>query len=140
MGQSRLKTITSSPEALWFGLVGGLAALTHVGSLFICVHFIHISPQYANILAFIFAFMVSFCGHYYLTFKATAKIWHQALWRWFCSSVAGFVLNQLLFLYGLHLFGQDLYLWIWLVVTMLVTILSFLLGKFWAFRINKESA
>ncbi|MDF7675920.1 GtrA family protein [Neisseriaceae bacterium ESL0693] len=139
MGQSRFKTLVLPSETLWFVVVGALAAGTHLTCLFIAVRFMHILPKYANILAFMLAFLVSFAGHYRLTFQATTQIWHQALWRWLCSAIIGFCLNQLLFLWGLHLFGQQQYLWTWLVVTLLVTLLTFLMGKFWAFH-GKDSA
>lgn len=139
MEQLRFKRIRRHAEGFKFILVGSLAAATHFIALIFFVQFIEVKPAAANILAFFVAFLVSFIGHYQLTFRQTTHSFLQALWRWFCSSLLGFVLNQALFLFGLNHFGQKAYVLIWLVITVFITMITFLLGKFWAFARKEKS-
>ncbi|UJF24434.1 GtrA family protein [Suttonella sp. R2A3] len=118
----------------WFAVVGVSAALTHVLCLWGLVDGLSWPPVWANIGAFCVAFLVSFFGHFLLTFRGMDTRWWASLIRWLLAAVSGFVLNQLLFILGLHLFGEAAYLWVWFVATAIVTLLSFVLAKFWAFR------
>lgn len=58
----------------------------------------------------------------------------HSLIKWFLSSLLGFLANQALFLTGLHWFGQANYPLIWLIVTAMITVMTFALGKLWAFN------
>jgi hypothetical protein len=42
--------------------------------------------------------------------------------------------NQGLFVLGLSWFGEGYYMLIWLVVTGVITVMTFTLGKLWAFK------
>ncbi|MBI0129465.1 MULTISPECIES: GtrA family protein [Snodgrassella] len=123
-----------SAQGIWFTLVGGAAAAMHFLCLVVLVRYAHFLPVLANPLAFLCAFVISFSGHYYLTFSLTRHTWFQALWRWLFSSITGFMINQILFMAGIHWFGNQAYWWVWFIVTLIVTVLSFILGKFWAFN------
>ncbi len=123
-----------SKQGLWFVVVGSAAAATHFSCLVLLVQYAKLLPVIANPMAFLCGFVVSFAGHYHFTFSQTGYTWLQALWRWFCSSLTGFVLNQILFMAGINWFGNQAYWWLWLIVTAIVMVLSFLLGKFWAFN------
>lgn len=140
---------STSQQALWFLVVGGMAALVHFLVLITVVSNTDITPAWANVMAFLVAFVVSFLGHFYLTFKPTqhaqpssnddstkpAKGYTlKALIKWFASSAAGFIANQSLFVIGLQWFGEAYYMWVWLVVTAIVTVMTFALGKLWAFK------
>ena len=133
-------THSASSQALFFVIVGGAAALTHFVMLWLLVSQFAITPAWANVWAFLVAFVVSFLGHFYLTFRpqhtktASKNIMLASLLKWFASSVAGFALNQGLFVLGLHLLGERYYLVVWFIVTALVTLMSFALGKLWAFK------
>lgn len=139
----------ASQQALWFLVVGGMAALVHFLVLVTVVSNTGIAPAWANVMAFLVAFIVSFLGHFYLTFKpashATQAIDQRsiepakgrtlkALIKWFASSAAGFIANQSLFVIGLQWFGEAYYMWVWLVVTGIITVMTFALGKLWAFK------
>lgn len=117
-------------------LVGAGAAATHFLCLVWWVQWAHVAPALANVLAFLAAFAVSFCGHWRLTFgpQRQGRAWQSSLWRWLLSSAGGFALNQLLFVLGLRWLGAAWYVPVWLAVTVLVTTVTFALGKFWAFR------
>lgn len=118
----------------WFVVVGATAALTHFLCLWALVDGLSWQPAWANIAAFCAAFIISFCGHFYFTFRSVQARWLASLWRWLCAALSGFALNQGLFMLGLHLFGEAAYLFVWLGATIMVTLFSFGLGKWWAFR------
>ncbi len=125
-----------STQGIFFVLVGAVAAGMHFCVLVVCVSLFGMTPAKSNILAFLLAFMVSFTGHYHLTFRSPNGVcdtWKNSLLRWFASSLLGFVLNQGLFVAGLYLWGGRFYMVIWLVVTLVIMLLTFVLGKFWAF-------
>ncbi len=128
--------MTVKKQAFWFLAVGATAAFVHFLILVICVQFFNIIPAWANVIAFSFAFLVSFIGHFSLTFSDSTQrsSWFSNLIKWFTTSIGGFLLNQTLFMIGLNWFGNRLYVFIWFVVTLLVTVLSFALGKLWAFK------
>lgn len=127
---------TIKKQAFWFLMVGATAALVHFLVLVSCVQLVNIAPSLANVIAFLVAFAVSFIGHFSLTFHHpdSQKSWVKSLPKWFTSSVAGFALNQTLFVLGLHWLGDDYYVLIWFVVTGMVTMMTFALGKLWAFK------
>ena len=148
------ETKSNSMQALWFLAVGASAALVHFLVLVSIVNFTTIKPAWANVGAFLIAFVVSFFGHFYLTFKPShtsnnssynsstfknnsiknKSKYLSALIKWFSSSAAGFIANQSLFVLGLHWFGEQYYMLIWLLVTGVITVMTFALGKFWAFK------
>jgi len=151
-------TKSTSQQALWFLVVGASAALVHFLVLVSIVSFTAITPTWANVVAFLLAFIVSFLGHFYLTFhqsnralsydtynnsqitpisswrKSLSAFANSALVKWFASSAAGFIANQSLFVLGLNWFGERYYMLIWLIVTGIITVMTFALGKLWAFK------
>ncbi|MDN5566794.1 MAG: GtrA family protein [Psychrobacter sp.] len=134
-------TQAASRQALWFLIVGASAAGVHFLVLISVVSLTTISPAWANVIAFLLAFIVSFLGHFYLTFdtSTTSTLYENkrplhALLKWFASSVIGFAANQGLFLLGLNWFGERYYIFIWLVITAIITVMTFALGKLWAFK------
>lgn len=146
----KAETQSNSMQALWFLAVGAIAALVHFLVLVSIVNFTTATPAWANVGAFLIAFVVSFFGHFYLTFKqsdhSNKNVQHKnnnsnnkkrhlpALGKWFSSSAAGFIANQGLFVMGLRWFGEQYYIVIWLLVTGVITVMTFALGKFWAFK------
>lgn len=144
-------TQSASRQALWFLIVGASAAGVHFLVLVSVVSFTATSPAWANVIAFLLAFIISFLGHFYLTFDKTSTIAStntssststlykksstlHTLIKWFASSVVGFIANQGLFILGLNAFGERYYILIWLVVTGVITVMTFALGKLWAFK------
>ena len=133
---------SASRQALWFLIVGASAAGVHFLVLVSVVSFTAISPAWANVGAFLLAFVVSFLGHFYLTFNDFTtdstlyknKLPLHSLLKWFASSVVGFAANQGLFVLGLDWFGERYYILIWLIVTAMITTMTFALGKLWAFK------
>ena len=142
MNLDKLSTL-SSYQLIKFLIMGSLAALVHFLVLYMAVSFFAIKPIWANVIAFLIAFVVSFIGHLNVTFKtlndqaglnAQPATITPRLLKWFASSVAGFAVNQSLFVLGISWLGNQYYLIVWFIVTAIVTVLSFLLGKLWAFK------
>lgn len=125
-------------QPLLFALVGALAALCHFTLLNFGVTRLNLAPWLANIVGFGGAFLVSFYGHYRLTFASEkhvqAALPLYALLRWAAVAVGGFLGNQALYVALLGLWGNGYFRIAWLVATLIVAALSFLLGKLWAFR------
>ena len=190
--------IKAPNQALWFLIVGAVAAGVHFVALIALVSLLKITPALANVGAFFIAFSISFLGHFHFTFKPTTAVLDSqtnngnnttskgacclypdilrrapcgtmnnnnqrhhlsdctflryqgviaqpslstkkpsplhALLKWFASSALGFLVNQALFVTLLYGFGTRYYPLIWLVVTGIITVMTFTLGKLWAFN------
>lgn len=136
MAQQKTPLTPLHQQGLLFLIVGSLNALLHFLSLIFFVQILHQDPIIANILAFCIAFVFGFIGHLKLTFQAVQNKadWKHSLAKWFASSVLGFMLNQTIFSLAIEYFGQQYYVLIWIIATALVTLCTFSLAKFWAFR------
>jgi len=113
-----------------FIAVGCVAAAVHLAMAFALVQYGDMRPALANIPAFACAFLVSFTGHSRHTFQTDAP---PGWWRWLQVSVAGFLLNQGLYMLALRLFPQVWYVLLLASVTALVAFASYHLGRVWAF-------
>jgi putative flippase GtrA len=121
-------------EGLAFIAVGVVATALHFLAMWALVELASLAPQWANICAFCIAFCVSFGGHRSLTFAHAAAPIGRSMPRWMLVSLGGFLLNQSLFVAGLRWLPGMHYLVLWFVVTCAVTLATYLLGKFWAFK------
>lgn len=123
-------------QGLFFLIIGSLNAVVHFLSLIFFVQILNIQPLIANILAFLVAFIFGFTAHFKITFQTVQNKghWTESLRKWFMSSILGFLLNQGIFASGIYIFGQQYYIIIWIIATGLVTICTFILAKFWAFK------
>lgn len=136
MEQQKSAVVNLPKQGLLFLIVGSLTALVHFLSLIMLVQIFHHEPVFANVLAFLIAFIFGFIGHLKFTFHAVKPqvSWKVSLTKWFVSSLFGFALNQSIFTAGIIFLGQQYYMLIWLIATGLVTICTFVLAKFWAFK------
>src|SRR3546814_8109709 len=62
-----------------------------------CVEWLFIRPLVANIAGWFIAFIVSFMGHYLLTFRHLSARWTIALRRFFLVSTCGFLFNEVVY-------------------------------------------
>ncbi|HPP47390.1 MAG TPA: GtrA family protein, partial [Accumulibacter sp.] len=85
-----------------FIAVGCAAALTHWLVAVACVAHWQLQPLVANIAGWLVAFVVSFSGHYRLTFRQQSNSLLRACRRFFVVSSAGFAINELSYAYLLH--------------------------------------
>lgn len=136
MEQQQTGSVNFKKQGLFFLMVGALTALVHLLALILFVQVIDVHPNFANFFAFLIAFVFGFTGHLNFTFRSQGQKseWKVKLGKWFASSVLGFALNQLIFATGIFLLGEKYYIFIWIVATILVTLCTFTLAKFWAFQ------
>lgn len=120
----------------WFVVTGCAAALTHWLVAVLCVRELAVAPLLANVVGWLVAFVVSFSGHYYLTFKHQRGPWARAARRFFLVSAVGFFINELAYAYLLHVSAirYDLLL---AMILITLAILTFILGRFWAFSLKR---
>ena len=115
----------------WFLVVGGAAALTHMGVFALAQA--HMWPEVANALGFGVAFFVSFAGHRLLSFRDTATSVRTSFGRFLITALAGFAANEGVFVLLLRGLG-----WPSLVALFFALVFAagqtFLLSRFWAFR------
>ncbi len=115
-----------------FGIVGTLAAAVHLSGVFLLVE-LGLHPLSANILGFMAGFQVSYFGHRYWTFRGTQASHPVAASRFLLTATSSLAMNEAMF-YLLLQFTPLPYLVALTLVLICVTPITFLLGKFWAFR------
>ncbi len=120
-------------QLAWFVLVGCAAAATHWLIAVGCVTLWQQPPLVANVIGWLVAFLVSFGGHYCLTFRHQPNSLAVACGRFFLVSATGFMINELSYACLLHMtdIAYDLLLGAILVA---VAVLTFILSRGWAFR------
>lgn len=109
-----------------FGLVGGGATVVDLAVATFCLHVWAQSEHLATTIGFFVAFWVSFFGHRYVTFQSHGKISH-----FFLVALVGLAVRNVL-LSGLLWLGLTGLLPI-VIATLAVTILTYILSKFWVF-------
>ena len=130
---ARLQLLHRLPQPLQFIAVGGCAAATHLMVVALLVHFLHLAPLAANVLAFLVAFVVSYQGHAWFTFSRTGARGWRVVGRFFAVASLSFVGNELLYAAALHWLAWH-YLASLAAVLVLMAVATFVLSKFWAFR------
>lgn len=120
------------PQPLQFLGVGGCAAATHLLVVALLVQGQQWQPLLANVLAFLVAFCVSYSGHALLTFARHRTPHLQAIPRFFAVSCASFAVNELLYIVALRVLHLH-YFWSLVAVLLIVSVLTFVAAKFWAF-------
>jgi len=120
-------------QLAWFVLVGCAAAATHWLIAVGCVTIWQQPPLLANLIGWLVAFLVSFGGHYRLTFRHQQNSLAVACGRFFLVSASGFMINELSYACLLHVtnIAYDLLL---AVILVAIAVLTFILSRCWAFR------
>ncbi|MBA4503642.1 GtrA family protein [Marinobacterium marinum] len=119
-------------EALCFIAVGVSALLTHWLVVILLVPLAGLHPLLANVVAFLVAFNVSYFGHRHLTFAAGARSHRQTLPRFATVAASSFALNEAMY-WALLTFTSLRYDLAMLLVLGSVAVMTYILGKFWAF-------
>lgn len=118
-------------STFWFLVVGGCAALTHMGVFALTQTFMW--PELANALGFGVAFFVSFLGHRRLSFQDASTSVVTSFGRFAVTALAGFASNEAVFV--LLLRGLNLPPLPALFVALVFAAgQTFVLSRFWAFR------
>ena len=120
-------------QLAWFVLVGCAAAATHWGTTVRLVESLHWLPAWGNLGGWGVAFIVSFSGHYFLTFRHQHKTWGASIGRFSLISLAGFLINEGVFISLLYWTSLP-YEWVLVGVLVGVAVFTFVLGRYWAFR------
>jgi putative flippase GtrA len=122
-----------SRQLVWFVLVGCVASATHWLTVVVLVSWVSAPPLLANIGGWLSAFGVSFWGHYLLTFRHLNAPLLRAALRFFGVSALGFAVNEAAYAWLLHAttLRYDILL---AAVLIAVAFMTFVLGRFWAFR------
>lgn len=115
-----------------FAAVGLSALLVHFALVAWVLVPTGCAPLMANLYAFILAFVVSYCGHRALTFKARQLPHRRTLPRYAVVAGVSFALNESLYFALLHNSTLD-YRSALLIVLLTVAALTFVLGRCWAF-------
>lgn len=123
---------TSQP--LRFLLIGALATLTHLAcALALAWGVPELSVYLVNGAAFAVAFLVSFYGHTYVTFRRGGS-----MAKFLLVALAGFGLNNLLLLGGKRAgLAEELAL---VLAIGLVPVFTYIASSLWAFSANKPPA
>lgn len=123
----------ATQQVLFFSGIGATAALTHLLIVLHLVSHFDIAPLVANVIAFFFAFNISYLGHKHLTFSQLENEKELSLPHFFLVASSAGCLNEILY-YLLLNYTNIHYLLSLVVVLGLVAIYSFLLSRFWACR------
>jgi putative flippase GtrA len=116
----------------WFFAVGCAAAVVHLATVVLLVGTLGWRPLVANVIGWLAAFVVSFGGHWQLTFQGRgAPVWRAAR-RFFGISAAGFAANEAAYA-GLLQWSALRYDAGLAMVLVLVAVLTYLLSSRWAF-------
>jgi putative flippase GtrA len=118
----------------WFLIVGGAAAAVHLGVVALLVEGLSWKPAVANVAGFLIAFVVSFCGHYFLTFRDLDASFAKAVQRFFAIAVLGFAINQLSYIALLVWIDSRYYLFALACILIGVAALTFMLSRRWGFK------
>lgn len=120
------------PRWLSFGLVGSAAAAVHFALVVLLVSSQRLEPIVANVIGWLVAFIVSFGGHWRLTFRSQAAPLLRSATRFALVSAAGFLVNETA--YALLLGTTALHYATALALVLLgVAVFTYQLGRHWAF-------
>lgn len=116
-----------------FVAVGCAAAATHWAVAVGCVEAFGAPPLLANLIGWLIAFLVSFSGHYRLTFRHSPVPWAVAARRFLFISAIGFAINESTYAWLLH--ATDVpYDTLLALILIGLAFATFLASRLWAFR------
>ena len=119
-------------QATRFGLIGIAATIVHVVVALLMHDGFGLSPLWANAVAFLTAWTVSYAGNWIWTFGARTT--HDySVPRYFIVALCGFCLNQLIVFVTTGLWGWPF--WAALIpVVVIVPLVGFIASRYWAYR------
>jgi putative flippase GtrA len=117
----------------WFVVIGCAAAATHWLAAVLCIALLDMRPSLANFLGWSIAVVVSFLGHYFLTFRHQQKSLLPAIRRFLLISASGFAVNELAFVYLLRVTDIPYYLLL-AIILVAIAAFTFVFSRYWAFR------
>lgn len=129
---TKQKTLTETlSQLIRFGVIGVIAAVTHYCiAIFLTDN--RLAAAWANLVAFVIAFWVSYFGHRYFSFDAGDVSHQQTLPRFILVAVFGFILNESLLLLMLHFTQISMALGLPFII-ILTAMFTFILSRQFAF-------
>ncbi|MCP9133794.1 GtrA family protein [Acinetobacter baumannii] len=115
-----------------FTTTGTAAALTHY-SVAMLLFKKHVAMQYANLLAFLLAYWVSYFGHRVFTFKVQHLTHRQTLPKFTLVAGLGFLFNESFLLLSNLYFNVPVSTLVCTAIV-LTSMVTFLLNRFFAFQ------
>lgn len=119
-------------QLIFFVLIGSVAAGIHWGAVVLLVSQAQMPPLWANLIAWLAAFTVSFGGHYSLTFSQHNTPFLTALRRFFLVSALGFAVNEIAYAILLH-YSSLSYQYLLACILIAMAFVTFILSRLWAF-------
>jgi putative flippase GtrA len=120
-------------EVFYFVSIGAAATVAQLLFVFLFVSYAHFHPLIANVLAFFFAFQVSFFGHRKFTFSKHQGKKTLSLPHFFTVAASAGLINEALYFLFLRYTNLNYMVALFLVIN-IVAIYNFLLARFWACR------
>lgn len=122
-------------QVIRFGLIGIGATVIHLAIGLMLIH-AGWSPLIANVVAFVFAFFVSFAGHFGYTFAGQSTDPASAFVRFIVVAVVGFSFNETVLAIMLQ-FDVMEKATAFVLSTLAAAIITFVLSRNWAFRTKR---
>lgn len=120
-----------------FAIIGIIAAIVHIGIALLLVRFTGMNPFLANAIAFLTAFLVSFFGQYYWTFRCSGDP-RRAMVRFFGLSLSGFVVNNAVL--GILLESGKLSVYVAMfLAACVIPVFTYLVSRLWIFDIPEQT-
>jgi putative flippase GtrA len=115
-----------------FVAIGVAATAVHMAVVWSLISLVDTEPLLANLAAFLIAFVVSFTGQYFWTFRSTRRL-SSAITRFFVVAFSAFLLNNvaLVALLNAQLMSASLAA---VIAVCVIPAISYVLGRFWAFQ------
>lgn len=126
-------------QLFWFVVVGTSSALVHWLVVVALVSHLTMNPLQANVAGWLVAFVVSFTGHYQLTFRHHNTEALSAMKRFFALSASGFLINEASYAVLLT-YTTINYEWLLAGVLIGVAFLTFVASKLWAFSPKRSTS
>ncbi len=115
-----------------FGIVGGLATLMNSGIFLLLVKIVHFPPLLGNLLAFLFAFLISYFGHFIWTFENKEHN-YQKLIKFFIIALLGLGINTGFIWWIMHVLHQSAFIAI-LPMLFVTPLIVFFINRTWVFN------
>lgn len=115
-----------------FGMVGGVATLVNSILFIVLVNTLNIQPLLANLLAFLFAFLISYFGHSWWTFDHREHS-KEKLAKFLTTSSLGLLINSCFVWILMHRLHQTAYVATAPMIC-ITPLLIFFINRSWVFK------
>jgi putative flippase GtrA len=121
-----------------FVVTGAVATFVHVFIALLLNEGFGIASFWANFVAFLSTWPVSYAGNFFWTFETTAAH-HKSMPRFGITSLTGLFVSQVIVWFVVEVMGQSLRVAL-VPALIIVPVLSFMMSRYWAFPSPRQSA